>query len=537
MKNMTDMVLIGSATCGKAAGSDPLAKAFEGSGLAVKEVGCMGLCFIEPIVEVRKEGYPPVIYGHVDVAKAKLIADATAKGAIAEGAFAVRGEQGRWQNAQNVPVLEQMPAWAGQVRRVMANCGVIDPESIEDFLAAGGYKGFARSLSMKPEQVIAEVEKSGLRGRGGAGFPTAKKWALARVSKEQKRYAVCNADEGDPGAFMNRALLESDPHKVLEGLMVSAYAISADQAFVFVRAEKPLAAQRMQKAVEQARAKGLLGKSILGTGYSLDVEVVLSGGAFVCGEETSLIAAIEGKRGFPSARPPYPAEAGLWGKPTNINNVETLAHAAMILANGPEWFAKVGSEKSKGTKVFCLSGRAAQTGSYEVPLGTSARELIFTLGGGMSGDKPFRAVQTGGPSGGCLTEAELELPLDYETLQQAGSIMGSGGVVVFDTDSCPVDIAKFFLSFSKAESCGKCVPCREGTYRMHEILEKLTTGKGSVEELAKIERLGQLMKDAALCGLGQGAPNPVLSLMRKFRQDFESHAKEKKCPTGKCGMK
>ncbi len=535
---MTDTtILVGSATCGRAAAAENTAKAFGERGLPVRHVGCLGFCYLEPLIEVRKDGYPAVLYNHVDAARAAAITDATEKGALADGAFAVRGERGRWLNAEKTPILEELDVWKHQTRRVMSNCGVIDPERIEDYLAAGGYTGFRRALFLDPERVVDEVDKAGLRGRGGAGFPTGKKWVLARNSPADERYAICNADEGDPGAFMNRALLESDPHRVLEGLMISAYAIGARRAFVFVRAEKPLAAERMEQAAQAAAANGLLGDNIAGTNYSLSVEVVRSAGAFVCGEETALIAAMEGRRGFPMPRPPYPAEKGLWGKPTNINNVETLAHVALILQNGAAWFAQVGSAKSKGTKVFCLSGRAAQTGAYEIPLGTPARDLVFTLGGGIAGGKAFRAVQTGGPSGGCLSESELDLPLDYETLQGAGSIMGSGGVIVFDEQACPVDTAKFFLSFNKAESCGKCVPCREGTYRLYELLDKFSTGTAAPSDFDKIERLGQLMKDASLCGLGQGAPNPALSLIRKFRADFEKHMKDKVCAANVCRMK
>ena len=529
--------LVGAATCGLASGAEKTLAALSSQGAKAKKVGCMGLCFIEPMVEVRKDGFPGVIYGKVDEAKARAIAVAAEKGEIADGAFAVRGQRGQWKNSANVPILEELPLWKKQERRAISNCGLIDPESIDDSVAAGGYEGLKKALKMKPEQVIAEVLKAGLRGRGGAGFPTGKKWELARAAPGDQKFAVCNADEGDPGAFMNRAILEGDPHRVLEGLMISAYAIGANEGYVFVRAEKRLAAQRIQKAVEAAKKAGLLGQNILGSGFSLDVEVALSAGAFVCGEETALIQAIEGKRGMPRARPPFPAQAGIMGKPTNINNVETLAHAAMILANGADWFAKVGSEKSKGTKIFCLSGKVKNTGAYEVPLGTKIREVVFDIGGGIPDGKQFKAVQTGGPSGGCLTSEELDIPLDYETLQQAGSIMGSGGLVVFDSDSCAVDAAKFFLSFTKAESCGKCVPCREGTMRLYEMLDKLSTGKGSEADLEKIGTLGALMRDTALCGLGQGAPNPVVSLLKKFAQEFVAHAKTKVCAKKVCPMK
>jgi len=528
---------VGLATCGLAAGAQQVADAFSKEGVHVWKVGCLGLCHLEPLVEIQKEGYPPVLYSKVDPSKVSLIAKASAAGLIAEGAYAIHGARGNWKGADIIPRLEELPVWKLQTRRVMSNCGVIDPQSIDEYLAVGGYSGFKRALTISPEQVIQEVTRSGLRGRGGAGFPTGKKWALCRNSPNTPRYAICNADEGDPGAFMNRVLLEGDPHRVLEGLMISAYAIGSNQAYVFVRAEKKLAAQRIAQAAEAAKDKGFLGTEIMGTPYSLQVNVALSAGSFVCGEETALIAAIEGKRGMPRARPPFPAQAGLWGKPTNINNVETLGHVATILANGADWFAQVGSEKSKGTKSFCLSGRVALTGAYEIPLGTPARVLVEELGGGAAEGRKIKAVQTGGPSGGCLKAEELDLPLDYETLQQAGSTMGSGGVVVFDETACAVDIAKYFLGFTKSESCGKCVPCREGTYRLHEMLDNFSKGKGKEEDLEKMVYLGQLMREASLCGMGQGASNPVLSLTSKFREEFLQHAREKKCPTGVCPMR
>ena len=534
---LATVIRVGTSTCGLASGAGKAMQALSAEGAKVKSVGCMGLCFLEPIAEVAKDGYPPVLYGKVDEAKARAIAAAAEKGEIAAGAFAVRGQRGQWKNSANVPILEELSLWKKQERRVISNCGTIDPESIDDYIAAGGYEGLKKALKMRPEQVIAEVLKSGLRGRGGAGFPAGKKWELARAAPGDKKFAVCNADEGDPGAFMNRAMLEGDPHRVLEGLMISAYAIGADEGYVFVRAEKRLAAQRIQQAVEAAKKAGLLGRNILGSGFSLDVDVALSAGAFVCGEETALIHAIEGKRGMPRDRPPFPAQSGIMGKPTNINTVETLAHAAMILAKGADWFAQVGSEKSKGTKIFCLSGKVNNTGSFEVPLGTKIRDVLFDIGGGIPDGKQFKAVQTGGPSGGCLTAEELDLPLDYETLQSAGSIMGSGGLVVFDSDSCAVDSAKFFLSFTKAESCGKCVPCREGTMRLYEMLDKLSTGKGSEADLEKIGTLGALMRDAALCGLGQSAPNPVVSLLKKFNPEFVAHARLKTCAKKVCPMK
>ncbi len=422
-----------------------------------------------------------------------------------------------------------------EVRVVLRNCGLIDPENIEDYIAEDGYAALAKVLTtMTPEQVLAEVGASGLRGRGGAGFPAAKKWEFARKASGNPKYVICNADEGDPGAFMNRRVLESDPHAVVEGMIIAAYAIGASQGYVYCRAEYPVAVERLNLAIRQARAYGLLGEDILGSGFSFDLEVRMGAGAFVCGEETALMASIEGKRGEPRPRPPFPAVAGLWGKPTNINNVETYANVPQIILKGAQWFASMGTEKSKGTKTFAIAGDVNNTGLIEVPLGITLREVIFDVGGGIKNDKKFKAVQTGGPMGGCLPISYLNMEVDYETLASAGSIMGSGGMIVMDENSCMVDIARFFMEFTQDESCGKCTPCRVGTKRILEILERICAGHGKEGDIETLEMLCAQIKSTSLCGLGQGAPNPVESTLKHFRHEYEAHIYEKHCPAGAC---
>lgn len=422
-----------------------------------------------------------------------------------------------------------------QLRIALRNCGSIDPEDINEYLNVRGYQAIAKILdSMTPEQVVDEILKSGLRGRGGGGFPTGKKWQLTAKEKSDVKYVICNADEGDPGAFMDRSLIEGDPHTVIEGMCIGGYAIGASKGFVYIRAEYPLAIKRIRKAIEDARTAGFLGKNILGSDFSFDIELRLGAGAFVCGEETALIHSIEGHRGMPRPRPPYPAAKGVFGKPTVINNVETWGNIAPIILEGAEWFNKIGTEKSKGTKVFALAGKINNTGLVEVPMGTTLREMIFDIGGGIAGGKKFKAVQTGGPSGGCLPESFLDTQIDYDSLMAAGSIMGSGGMIVIDEDACMVNIAKFFLEFTQDESCGKCTPCREGTKRMLEILTRITDGKGEEGDIEKLERLGKMIKKASLCGLGQSAPNPVLSTIKNFRDEYEQHIREKKCKAGVC---
>lgn len=422
-----------------------------------------------------------------------------------------------------------------EMRIVLRNCGKIDPENIEEYIAEDGYMALAKVLTeMTPEQVIDTVLASGLRGRGGAGFPPAKKWQLCRASKATPKYIICNADEGDPGAFMNRRVLEGDPHSVLEGMIIAAYAIGAARGYVYCRAEYPIAVRTFRLAIQQARDLGLLGENILGSGFSFDLEVRMGAGAFVCGEETALMASIEGKRGEPRPRPPFPAVAGLWGKPTNINNVETYANVPQIILRGPEWYASIGTEKSKGTKTFALAGDIKHSGLIEVPMGITLREIIYDVGGGIRDDKGFKAIQTGGPMGGCLPAQYLDLPVDYESLRSAGSMMGSGGLVVMDEDTCMVDIARFFMDFTQDESCGKCVPCRVGTRRILEILTRICAGNGHDGDIELLETLCAHVSSASLCGLGQGAPQPVISTLRFFRAEYEAHIYEKRCPAKVC---
>ncbi|HPH94805.1 MAG TPA: NADH-quinone oxidoreductase subunit NuoF [Anaerolineaceae bacterium] len=422
-----------------------------------------------------------------------------------------------------------------EIRVVLRNCGKIDPENIEEYIAEDGYMALAKVLTdCTPDQVIDMVMRSGLRGRGGAGFPTAKKWSLARDAVLPEKYIICNADEGDPGAFMNRLVLESDPHSVVEGMIIAAYAIGAVRGYIYCRAEYPIAVRTLNLAIRQARSMGLLGDNILGTNFSFDLEVRMGAGAFVCGEETALMSSIEGKRGEPRPRPPFPAVKGLWGRPTNINNVETYANVPQIILKGPEWFASMGTEKSKGTKTFALAGDVSHTGLIEVPFGISLREIVYDVGGGIKDGKGFKAIQTGGPMGGCLPAQFLDLPVDYETLGQAGSIMGSGGMIIMDDETCMVDIARFFMEFTQDESCGKCTPCRVGTRRILEILERICAGKGKHGDIETLEMLCKEIKTTSLCGLGQGAPNPVESTLKHFRHEYEAHIYEKRCPAKVC---
>ena len=424
--------------------------------------------------------------------------------------------------------------YAKQMRLVLHNCGVIDPENIDEYLEKKGYEGLKNALKMERTAIIDEVKNSGLRGRGGAGFPAGMKWDFTYKAKGDKKYIVCNADEGDPGAFMDRSVLEGDPHAVIEGMITAAYAIGSDEGYVYCRAEYPLAIKRLRIAIEQARERGFLGDNILGSGFNFDLKIKEGAGAFVCGEETALLASIEGERGMPRPRPPFPANEGLWGKPTCLNNVETFANIPMILRDGAEKYASVGTERSKGTKVFALTGKINNTGLAEVPMGMTMRDIIFDIGGGVKDGKAFKAVQIGGPSGGCLPEEHLDLPVDYDSLTQAGAIMGSGGLVLLDETTCMVDLARFFLTFTQNESCGKCIPCREGTKRMLEILERITKGKGESSDIETLEELAHSIKDSSLCGLGQTAPNPVLSTLRYFRHEYEEHINEGKCRAGVC---
>lgn len=425
--------------------------------------------------------------------------------------------------------------FAKQVRVVLKNCGFIDPERIEDYVENGGYKGLTNALkTMSPDEVVEEVKKAGLRGRGGAGFPTGLKWSFCRNSPGNKKYIICNADEGDPGAFMDRGVLEGDPHSVIEGMLIGAYAIGADEGYVYCRAEYPLAIKHMEIAISHAEKAGYLGENILNSGFNFRLKIRAGAGAFVCGEETALMASIEGRRGMPDVRPPFPAQSGLWGKPTNINNVETWSSVPHILKNGAEWYTQYGTEKSKGTKIFALTGRINNTGLVEVPMGTTLRDILFDIGGGVQNGKAFKAVQIGGPSGGCLPDEMLDLQVDYDTLTKAGAMVGSGGLVVMDETTCMVDIARFFLDFSQKESCGKCTPCREGNKRMWDILDRITKGEGKLEDLDTLENLALVIKETSLCGLGQNSPNPVLATLKYFRSEFEAHILEHKCPAHVC---
>jgi len=495
--------------------------------IAEADCGCRSLCHAGPIVTVQPGN---VVYGGVkpkDVPR--IVADHLEKGRpVAD----LRHEA----EAAALPSLMDLEFFRHQCLVALRNRGRLDAESIEDYIGNDGYLALAKALTkMKPEEVIAEVETSGLGGRGGAGFPTARKWALCRrAASTNGKYLVCNADEGDPGAFMDRSLLEADPHTVLEGMIIGAYAIGANYGFVYVRDEYPLAVRRITLAIEQAHEYGLLGKNILGSGFDFDVEVVRGGGAFVCGEETALMASIEGRDGRPRPRPPYPAEKGIWGSPTNINNVETWANVPPIIARGGEWFAGIGTEHSKGTKVFSLVGKVENTGLIEVPMGMTLRRIIYDIGGGIPQGKQFKAVQTGGPSGGCIPAHLIDLPVDYKELTQAGAIMGSGGLIVMDEDTCMVDVARYFVSFLEEESCGKCTPCREGLKRMKEILTDICEGEGKEGDIETLENLAGVIKDSALCGLGNTAPNPVLTTLRYFRDEYEAHILRRECPARVC---
>ncbi len=493
------------------------------------KTGCFGLCAEGPIVIVYPQGafYSQVKLEDVDrIVKEHLIEGNIIKDLLYKEALDEKGE---------MKPFEQVPFYNKQMRIALSHCGAIGAEEIEDYIEHDGYKALEKALKrMSREEVIDTVKRSGLRGRGGGGFPTGMKWEFTYKVKEDQKYVACNADEGDPGAFMDRSILEGDPHCIVEAMAIAGYAVGANKGYVYVRAEYPVAVERLQIAIDKAREKGYLGKKILGTDFEFDMEIRLGAGAFVCGEETALINSIEGKRGMPRPRPPFPAVRGIWNKPTLLNNVETYANIPKIILNGAEWFASIGTEKSKGTKVFALGGKVENIGLIEIPMGTTLREIIFEIGGGIPKGKKFKAVQTGGPSGGCITADYLDTPIEYDSLIALGSMMGSGGMIVMDEDNCMVDIAKFFLEFTVEESCGKCPPCRIGTKRMLEILEKITEGKGELEDLEKLEKLAQSIKTSALCGLGQTAPNPVLSTLKYFRHEYEAHVKAKKCPAGVC---
>ena len=531
-------ILIGMGTCGRAAGAEDVLDALN-QGLAeqhiqaeILQVGCIGLCYAEPLIEAVKPGKPSIFYGNLTP---ELVSEIIEDYLIADNprpdlALGTRGEG----TLEGIPRLFDLPVLKPQVRISLRNCGNIDPENINHYIANGGYEGLAKALKMKPQEVIDEVKKSGLRGRAGAGFPTGVKWQFCHDAPGDIKYIICNADEGDPGAFMDRALLESDPHAVLEGMLIGAYAIGATEGYIYIRAEYPLAIQRLRIALEQMKECGLLGENIMGSGFNFHIKIKEGAGAFVCGEETALMASIEGSRGMPRSRPPFPAQSGLWGKPTNINNVETWSNISAILQRGAAWYASYGTEKSKGTKNFSLAGKVVRTGLVEVPMGITLREIIYDIGGGIPGGKRFKAVQTGGPSGGFIPANLIDLPVDYESLAQAGSIMGSGGMVVMDEDTCMVDMTKFFLTFTQAESCGKCIPCRWGTKQMLDILEDISNGRGRPDDIELLQELAESVKDNSLCGLGQTAPNPVLTSIRYFRDEYEEHIKRHHCSAAVC---
>ena len=530
------LLVCGGTGC-RASASDTIVEDFkkelEAKGLKdevqVVMTGCFGFCEKGPIVKVMPDN---TFYTQVKPSDvAEIVSEHVIKGRKVTRLLYTD------PNADNKHISDSkhMGFYKKQIRVALRNCGFINPENIEEYIGREGYMALGKALTeMTPQQVIDEIKKSGLRGRGGGGFPTGLKWEIASKNAADQKYVVCNADEGDPGAFMDRSILEGDPHSVIEAMEICGYTMGATKGLVYIRAEYPLAIQRLKTAINQSREYGLLGKNIMGTGFDFDIELRYGAGAFVCGEETALIHSMEGHRGEPTVKPPFPAESGYMGKPTNVNNVETFANVPVILLKGSEWFASIGTEKSKGTKVFALAGKINNVGLIEVPMGTTLREVIFEIGGGIKDGKKFKAVQTGGPSGGCLTEEHLDMPLDYDNLIQAGAMVGSGGLVVLNEDTCIVEIARFFMNFTQHESCGKCVPCREGTKQMLKILEKIVAGKGEMEDIDILEELAIAVKDGSLCGLGKTAPNPVLSTLKYFRDEYIAHIKDKKCPAGVC---
>ena len=496
----------------------------------VEKTGCFGLCQRGPIVVIYPDN---VYYCHVTPEDAdEIVYQHLCNGRVVERLEMYDIDP---ETEQKILDIAKIPFYAKQKRIALKNCGVINPEDIEEYIAEDGYMALAKAITeMSPQDVIDEISKSGLRGRGGGGFPTGTKWGFAAKEPEGQKYVICNADEGDPGAFMDRSILEGDPHSIIEAMEIAGYAIGANHGYVYIRAEYPIAVQRLKLAINQAKEMGLLGKNIMGTGFDFDLEIRLGAGAFVCGEETALIASIEGQRGNPRNKPPFPAQAGVWGKPTIINNVETFANVAQIILKGADWFSSIGTEKSKGTKVFALGGKICNTGLVEIPMGTTLREVIYEIGGGCPGGKKFKAVQTGGPSGGCLTEEDLDVPIDYDNLLARGSMMGSGGMIVLDEDNCMVDVARFYMDFIVDESCGKCTPCRVGTQRLLEMLVAITEGKGTPELLEEMETLCEFIKADSLCGLGQTAPNPIQSTLKKFREEYDAHVVDKRCPAKVC---
>ncbi|RMD59236.1 MAG: NADH-quinone oxidoreductase subunit NuoF [Nitrospirae bacterium] len=526
--NNIDKIMVGMSSCGIAAGAEEVYKKLKytlsGMDIEVIPTGCVGMCFGEPIVDVLEKDGRRIRYTNIDPTKVqKIVNEHILANSIVK----------EWSTEDK----EHIETFVKRQKKiVLRNCGLLNPESIDDYIEMDrGYEALKRVISsMSPEDVILEIERSGLRGRGGAGFPTGLKWRNTRRSPGEKKYVICNADEGDPGAFMDRSVLEGDPHSVIEGMIIGAYAIGSDEGYIYCRAEYPLAVKRLEKAIKDAKSRGFLGKNILDSDFSFNIKIKEGAGAFVCGEETALIASIEGKRGTPRVRPPYPSVSGLWGMPTNINNVETWANIPWIIKNGAEAFNVYGTERSKGTKVFALAGKIKRGGLIEVPMGITIGEVVYDIGGGTSTGLPLKAVQLGGPSGGCVPAELSDTVIDYESLTKTGAIMGSGGMIVMDESTCIVDIAKFFLTFTQNESCGKCTPCRSGTRRMLEILTKITEGEAKLSDLKLLEELSVVIKSASLCGLGQTAPNPVLTTLRYFRDEYEAHIKEKRCPAGVC---
>lgn len=535
-------IYIGMGTCGIAAGAAEVAKAVQSEinkhalDVDVVNVGCIGICVKEPLLDIQLPGHPRVTYENVKPEMVPRIFDEH----LLQGKF-IR----KWAFAQltngtgniedDLISYSDHPFYEKQIRIALRNCGMINPEIIDEYIAVGGYQGLAKVLfDYEAEDVIEEMKDSGLRGRGGAGFLTGVKWEFCRRARGNPKYVICNADEGDPGAFMDRSILEGDPHSMIEGMIIAAYAIGSSEGYIYCRAEYPLAIRRLRKAISQARAYGLLGDLILGSDFSFDLKIKEGAGAFVCGEETALIASIEGKRGEPRPRPPYPAVAGLWGKPSNVNNVKSYAITPEIIIKGADWFSNIGTSKSSGTAVFALTGKINYTGLIEVPMGITLREIIYDVGGGIPKKKSFKAVQTGGPLGGCLPEEALDTPVDFDSLTKAGATMGSGGMIVVDQDTCMVEFARYFLTFASAESCGKCVPCRVGGQRLLEVLTRITQGEGKLEDLDEIEYISNNMKEGSLCALGQLTPGPVMASLRFFREEYEAHINEKFCPAGIC---
>lgn len=544
------VIYVGAGTCGLGAGAGKTLEAIRQflsdkmMDADVIETGCIGLCAVEPIVDIHLPGFNRISFQQVDGSEAGKLLESVFRLEIPTekvlGQFRMKNTRA-WEG---VGYLDEHPFFAPQQRIVLKNCGIIDPVKIEEYIARGGYKSYIKALNAHSAADICDIiEKSGLRGRGGGGFPTGRKWKFAHSEKADQKYLICNADEGDPGAFMDRAVIEGDPHRLIEGMAIGAYAIGATKAYIYIRAEYPLAIQRLEIAMAQAKEYGLIGHNIFGTGVDFEIKIKKGAGAFVCGEETALMHSIEGKRGMPRPRPPFPTTSGLFGKPTVINNVETFSNVAAIIENGAAWFASTGTEKSKGTKVFALSGKIALTGLVEIPMGTTVRTILFDIAGGIKDNNKFKAVQIGGPSGGCITEANLDIQVDYESLISVGAMMGSGGLVVMDEHTCMVDVAKFFMNFIQRESCGKCIPCREGTKRLLEILESITSKPKPGEStealdrfkgVMQVEKLSQVIKDTSLCGLGQTAPNPVLSTLKWFRNEYEAHVFDRHCPAGVC---